>query len=200
VPFGSNRPRPHELVIDLGDVYELTEFYYTANDNYSPPWEGRIKDYEVYLSMEEDNFTSPIVDAQFFQTEWRQYALFPAQTGRYLKLAALNSYLDDDRTSVAEIDLRGRLSTSSNNTELDATNHRDIQLSPNPVDDILRIGNLKPGHTVKLFSAVGELLRVYSSESETQEIDVSEFPAGVLFISVQEAMGTQIFTSKVVKM
>jgi len=112
VPYGNNYPRPHFLVIDMGQTYILNELYYTANLNTSPPWEGRIADYKIYLSIDRQNWGDPVVSGTFFNTYLPQYAVFPNTPGRFLKLEAVDSWLgdlsrNDTRTSVAELKVRG---------------------------------------------------------------------------------------------
>jgi len=106
VPWGNSYPRPHKIVIDLGQIYSINEFYYQANSNTSAPWEGRIADYNLYLSLDGVEWGSPVVSGRFFYTGINQYALFENTKGKFLKLEALNSWigngtLDDVRTSIA---------------------------------------------------------------------------------------------------
>ncbi len=112
VPWGNQYPRPHEIVIDLGQLYVINEFYYQANTNHIAPWEGRIADYRLFLSTDGISWGEEAASGRFFYTHLQQYALLPNSLGRYIKFQALNSWLGngsltDVRTSIAEIKLRG---------------------------------------------------------------------------------------------
>lgn len=199
VPFGNSEARPHELIIDLGDNYELNEFYYTANDNFSPPWEGRIKDYELYFSMDGLNWGSPIAKEQFFQTQYRQYELFSSEVTRYVKFSALNSYLDDERTSISEIDFRGKLAATSNTHETDSDKYYSVKLSPNPVYDFLKIEGMGKKNTIKIFNSIGYLIAEEKNISNSILIDTRSYPTGMLFLSIYDQSNRLLNNYKVLK-
>ncbi|MFT5386404.1 MAG: M6 family metalloprotease-like protein [Saprospiraceae bacterium] len=199
VPFGSSEPRPHELVIDLGTDYEIAEFYYTANDNFSPPWEGRIKDYELHFSMNGVDWGTPIVAEQFFQTPYKQYALFSNEVTRYVKFSALNSYLDDERTSIAEIDFRGKESTVTYIKETDSGIVRLINFSPNPISDFLKIERLEKNGTIKIFSPIGSLLKEVKNADHSILINTGSYPTGILIVSVYDEFNRHISSKKILK-
>lgn len=200
VPYGSTEPRPHELVIDLGTTYEITELYYTANDNYSPPWEGRIQYYEIYYSLDGINWGTSIVSEQFFQTPYRQYELMPVEITRYIKFSALNSYYDDSRTSIAEIDIRGREATPTNIDETSSNIVKQIKISPNPVANFLTIENLEHNQTIKIFSPIGILLDEVRSENHSILINTDDYPTGILIVSIYDEFNRQISSKKILKL
>ncbi|MFT7588566.1 MAG: M6 family metalloprotease-like protein [Limisphaerales bacterium] len=197
VPFSSTEPRPHELVIDLGIEYEINEFYYTANDNYYPPWEGRIKDFELYFSTDGINWDAPIVAESFFQTPYKQYALFSSVDARYVKFSALNSYNDDSRTSIAEIDIRGRDATLTS-LEEHSLLHK-LNLSPNPTRDFVQIEGLKKEWTLQLFDAFGVLHQEIKNPNSTLSLDLRNYPAGMYVLSVLDKNNFPITSKKLIK-
>jgi hypothetical protein len=117
VPWSSATQKPHDFIIDLGKEYSIREFYYKSRTIQGPPWEGRVRRFEVFLSNDSLNWSSqPALNGMFFRTDIWQYDLLPAvASGRYLKFSAKNSWYTpwddadtlDIRTSIAEISLRG---------------------------------------------------------------------------------------------
>ncbi len=200
VPWGSSAPRPHELVIDLGADYEISEFYYTANDNYSPPWEGRVKDYELFLSMNGVDWGAPVVAEQFFQTPYRQYALFPKELARYVRFSALNSWLDDVRTSVAEIDFRGKLSDVSATEDGLLVGSSSITFSPNPASHQLKIDGLEQDFSIRMFSPHGVLIDERICTASTVWLDVSDYPPGIWMIRVFDSKNQLLTCDKIIKL
>ncbi len=185
VPWGNSYPRPHELVIDLGQEYEINEFNYTANTNWIAPWEGRVADFIIYLSNDGFSWGAPVASGTFFYTELTQYVLFANATGRYLKFSCMDSWLGDEsltdtRTSIAEINLRGaKLPSGISDPEIKATG---LSLYPNPVSDVLNVQTSGLQETVvDIYDLNGKLL-ITKAITGSAGINVSGLPAG-LFIS-----------------
>jgi M6 family metalloprotease-like protein len=190
VPWGNSAPRPHEMVIDLGQEYLVNEFYYTANTNWVAPWEGRVADYNLYLSLDGIDWGTPVASGTFFYTELTQYVLFANTPGRYLKFSCTNSWfgdgsLTDTRTSVAEISLHGsKLPSGVSDNQL--VDHR-ISLYPNPVNDVLTVqvsslSEAKAG----IYSMNGNLL-IAKSFTGSVKVDVAGLPDGFYLIKVKTA-------------
>jgi M6 family metalloprotease-like protein len=190
VPWGNTSPRPHEIVIDLGQIYVINELFYMANTNTIAPWEGRVADYKVYVSSDGLNWGTAIATGTFFYTELTQYVLFANSTGRYLKFSAINSWLGDGtltdvRTSIAEINLMGsKLPSLITDTELSATT---LSLYPNPVTEVLNVQISGLGETVvEIYSLNGNLLKT-STFTGSVKIDVSSLLRGFYLIKAKTA-------------
>lgn len=199
VPFGSNQSRPHELVIDLGAEYEINEFYYTANDNFSPPWEGRIMDYELSFSMDGIDWGTPIVAEQFFRTLYRQYAIFPKTLTRFIRISAINSFGDDSRTSIAEIDFRGKKPSTTNTHGYDQEFLSNLKISPNPTTDFLVIEGLKNDLSIKVFSTVGKLMTELKNPASFTYIDLSTYPIGSYILTISDAQNKLLLSKNIIK-
>ena len=104
---GSPTP-PHEIVTDLGADYYLYAFRYMPRQNY---FNGRIKDYEIYISEDGLNWEIPVASGTFPNTPAEQVVLFTATPGRYVSLRALNEVNGNPWTAVAEIGLQGNVAT-----------------------------------------------------------------------------------------
>ncbi|MBN2475824.1 MAG: discoidin domain-containing protein [Pirellulales bacterium] len=90
---------PHEIVVDLGAVRELTGFAYLPRPGGG---NGTIKDYEAYVSADDKDFGKPVVKGVFAQRSAENVVLFPSKTqGRYLRLRALSEVAGRPWTSIA---------------------------------------------------------------------------------------------------
>ena len=89
-------PLPHGIVVDLGGVYEISGFTYLPRPS-SP--NGRIKDYEAYLSGPSTtslplaaNIGKPVAKGAFSKPDAENVIEFPAPVkGRYFRLRALSN-------------------------------------------------------------------------------------------------------------
>lgn len=183
VPWGNTEPRPHEVVLDLGNEYTINEFYYTANKNDVSPWEGRIQDYKIYISNDINNWGLEVAAGTFFRTEIRQYLLFPETTGRYVKFSAINSFNSDVRTSIAEINLRGVLTSTVN---VPANNSEDTyRIYPNPADHVLNIKIPNPENTVVEIYTSNLQLILSEPINESKKMDISNLANGMYILKLR---------------
>ncbi|MFD1616282.1 discoidin domain-containing protein [Gelatiniphilus marinus] len=98
-------PYPHEIQIDLGNSYSISEFKYTPRPSGQ---NGRIKDYELYFSFDSTNWGEVAHSGTFENTGSRQTVTFNAPIkGRYMRLVALSEVNDGAWTSAAELTLIG---------------------------------------------------------------------------------------------
>ena len=87
---------PHEIVVDLGGVYEISGFTYVPRPGSR---NGRIKDYEAYLSGPEktsrplaDGIGKPVAKGAFANPDGENVVKFRAPVkGRYFRLRALSN-------------------------------------------------------------------------------------------------------------
>ena len=108
--FLQEPPPPHEIQIDLGDVYELSGFQYLPR----PDWyqNGQIAAYEFYVSDDGVDWGAPVASGNYPNTKTEQEVLFgTAVTGRYVRLVALSEVNGNPSTSVAELNLLGVVQT-----------------------------------------------------------------------------------------
>jgi len=97
-------PQPHEIVVDLGSVYEITGFTYL-------PAHRCIKDYEVYLSDSPKESTplaegTPIAKGAFTDAKGESVVKFDAPVkGRYFRLRSLSAMGGQYMGAAAELRL-----------------------------------------------------------------------------------------------
>ncbi|MFV0593232.1 MAG: discoidin domain-containing protein [Draconibacterium sp.] len=96
--------QPHEIQIDLGDTFRISSLTYLPRQNSS---NGRIKDYEIYISDRTDNWGSPVLSSSFDSESNPKTVAFEPKSGRYFKLRSLSEQNGNNWTAIAEIDLKG---------------------------------------------------------------------------------------------
>ena len=100
---GATPGYPHQLQIDMGSSHHLTGFSYTprqgAEDN------GRISDYEVYLSNDPGNWGSPVVTGHFPNTSNVLTIGFAPREARYVRVVALSEVGGGPWAAIAEFSL-----------------------------------------------------------------------------------------------
>lgn len=115
--WGSVEPRhPHEIQVDLGDVYNVSQLtYYSRTDGAN----GRIKDYELYVSEDKTNWGTPVATGTWANSTAPKNIKFNAVPGRYFRLRALSEVNGNAWTSAAEITVVGcRVVSSVEETQL----------------------------------------------------------------------------------
>lgn len=97
---------PHDLVIDLGKPRNITGFYYLARQDNG--WNGSLKDVEVYISDNPDEFGKPIVTATLEKVKSQQRIECPSTKGRYVRLKILSEVNAKPWASIAEFAVAGK--------------------------------------------------------------------------------------------
>ncbi|MDP9795983.1 glucose/arabinose dehydrogenase [Catenuloplanes nepalensis] len=95
---------PHEIQIDLGGSYRVTDLYYLPRQNKA---DGRIKNYEIYVSADGTNWGTPVATGVWPNTTAEQTVTFPVKTGRYVRLRALSEVNGQRWAAVAELNVSG---------------------------------------------------------------------------------------------
>jgi hypothetical protein len=103
----ANPPPPHEIQIDLGTQYNLTGFRYLPRQDGSA--NGRIGQYEFYVSADGVNWGSPVASGVFANDSKEKEVSFTPAAGQFVRLRALSEVNGRPWTSAAEISLIGSL-------------------------------------------------------------------------------------------
>ncbi|GIG62506.1 hypothetical protein Lfu02_68780 [Longispora fulva] len=99
---GANPTPPHEIQLDLGASYSVTNLYYLPRQNMA---NGRIANYEVYVSTDGTTWGTAVKTGTFANNTTEQAATFTAKTGRYVRLRALSEVNGNPWTSIAELNV-----------------------------------------------------------------------------------------------
>ncbi|MEZ4910355.1 MAG: discoidin domain-containing protein [Saprospiraceae bacterium] len=188
---------PHFLTIDLGQEYTMYQCTYTPRQDGSE--NGRIKEYELYLSTKEDDFGQPIKRGQFENTLAPSAIKFDEGiTARYVKLVALSEVNENPWSSAAEIDFIGCYPEVSGIDELERF---EFTAHPIPTEGQLHVSIPNGNYKIKIIHTNGSqiLSNVYESRENTLSIDVANFSKGIYILSASNDGGTNYYL-KFIKM
>lgn len=195
VPWTSDQQRPHDLTVYLADEYLITEVYYRANDNFSPPYEGRVRECVVYTS-DDNSYFEPIADAWLKRTRYNQYIPTIPTIGSYLKFSALSGFDNDPRTSIAELSIRG-IKTSLLATA-EVTNRLYLNIYPNPTADYLMVAVETPEPTyIVIYDMSGKAVSG-ALIHRNERLDLTHLTSGAYTIAAKA--GNEVDRKKFVKM
>jgi hypothetical protein len=97
---GTAATAPHEIALDLGARYAVTNLYYLPRQDHQ---NGRVGNYEVYLSTDGAEWGKPVANGTFAAGTALQAVTFPATPARYVKLRALSELAGGPWGTVAEL-------------------------------------------------------------------------------------------------
>jgi len=101
---GGAPSHPHFLIIDFKKPQDITAVIYTPRQDMS---NGRLKEYEIYLSNDPENWGQPAFKGQFPPNARRPQTLKldTPVNARYLKIVALSEVSNQAFASIAEINI-----------------------------------------------------------------------------------------------
>lgn len=190
---------PHEIQIDLGDTYEVHSFTYLPRNNSS---NGRIKDYELYLSQDNTNWGEPVKTGAFENSAAPQIISFSTtKTAHYLRLKALSEVNGNAWSSAAELTLTGCLKSAAGINDLYSD---DISAFPIPTDGKVNLSLLSDDAYKKmeytLSTIEGQIVEQGKLEGHSHElsIDLSSYCPGLYIIQLKDGSGIT-YIAKVIK-
>ncbi|MCM2416018.1 endo-alpha-N-acetylgalactosaminidase family protein [Streptomyces sp. RKAG290] len=93
---------PHHITLDLGDSYTLKEFKYLPRQDQT---NDRIKEYEVYLSADGQNWGQPVAKGAWPDSADEQTVTLGGRTAQFIKLVALSSVNGQPWAGAAELNV-----------------------------------------------------------------------------------------------
>lgn len=192
-----NDPYPHEIQVDLGETYRIYSFtYLTRQDGEN----GRIRDYELYISEDNQYWGIPVASGQFANTSAPQAINFGTGViGKYFRLLALSEVNGNPWASAAEFSMVGctDLTYGTPGTE----GPEKVAAFPVPTNGIVRVSvPMADDYRCLVFSETGRVIKTLPCNSgpEGCVIDMTGFKAGVYTI-ILTTSGNVKFRVKVVK-
>lgn len=192
-------PYPHEIQVNMGRTYNIFKFIYS---NSSHGWNGRIKDYELYLSNDSlptgINWGEPVMVGQFVNTISPQYCEFNDPIlAKYFKLKALSEVNGGPWSSAFEFGFVG-----CTDIYLDDRIYHDqnIDAYPIPTSGILNV-NVPSNrqYFYHVISSTGIIMEHGNIASEGKVVfDLSSYKKGVYLIKMQDQKGVN-FIIKTIK-
>ena len=187
-------PYPHEIQVDMGDLYLVSEFTVL---NRQDGQNGRIKDYELYISDDTENWGLPVAVGEWQNTAAPQtIELDSPMEGQYFRLVALSEVNGNEWASAAEFSIVGCIDA----TGLEKISW-DLKAFPIPTHDEVSIP-LPAGSSFsyRIFSVNGQLIeegQVTSNQSHTN-FDLRAYNDGFYIVQLISTEGTYYYV-KVLK-
>ncbi|WP_229070672.1 discoidin domain-containing protein [Actinoplanes sp. DH11] len=101
---GGNAPMPHEIQINMGTSQSVSGLrYLPRQDSGAGAANGRIGQYEIYVSADGVTWGAAVATGTFAGTAAQKEVRFTAKTGQYLRLRALSEVGGNPWTTAAEI-------------------------------------------------------------------------------------------------
>jgi len=179
---------PHEIQIDIGNLYEISIFSYLPRQDGSS--NGRIKDFELYLSNDKSDWGEAVQSGTFDDSNGKHIINFETPVvARYIRLKALSEINGNKWTSIAELTLTGCISSQLGvgNEEL----YKSLMFYPNPVSDILSIQSKTMSiDKVEIYSILGK--RIKSIYSEFSSISTVNLTSGIYIVKIYSVKGSTV--------
>jgi hypothetical protein len=96
---------PHEIQIDMGTTYNLTEMSYLPRQDNNK--NGVVGQYEFYASTDSANWGTAVKSGTFANDFAEKVVTFPSKAARYLRFRALSEVQGKEYTAVAELSAVG---------------------------------------------------------------------------------------------
>lgn len=190
-------PYPHEIQVALDTTYRLFEFQLLNRQN-GP--NGRIKQYELYISEDNLDWGEAVSEGEFTNTAAPQIITFENSIiGRYFKLVGLSEVNGNAWSSAAELGFVGCTDITSSVQQ--AGTMEQLRAFPVPTNDVVNV-SLPGGHTYdyKIVSLDGKLVEngIFNHAGNERQIDLKHFNQGVYFLLFSDELGIS-YRIKVVK-
>jgi hypothetical protein len=183
--------------VDLSREYRIYSFtYLTRQDGVN----GRIKDYELYISSDPFDWGEPVSTGSFENTAAPQTIDFPdGLIGQYFRLLALSEVNGNAWASAAEFTMVG--CTDITFGIKDDESGQDIKAFPVPSNGKVCISlPTDAALTYQIFSNTGQLYRKGKIAESTQQycFELETFSPGIYFIRLKDERGV-VYNVKVIK-
>ncbi|MCO4294059.1 gliding motility-associated C-terminal domain-containing protein [Solitalea sp. MAHUQ-68] len=100
---GPYPPFPHWIALDLGADYSVNQFMAT----WAAAGDGRVKDYEFYVSMDPNDWGEPVAKGSFENTADDKLVTFADKKGRYVKFVGLSGHTAVPQIALGELYVGG---------------------------------------------------------------------------------------------
>ncbi len=182
-------PYPHEIQVDMGQPYLVSQFVYYARQD-GP--NGRIKDYELYLTMDTLDWGEPVSTGEWTNTAAPQVIdLQPGVAGQYFKLVALSEVNGGPWASAAEFTVVGC-------TDITGTCPKKISTAvkafPVPFAGVFTVSLPEEnGMTYQIYSSSGRVVRkgTIPPGSAFHDFDMTGFAPGFYFLQMKSNTGVR---------
>ncbi|MDH5325894.1 MAG: discoidin domain-containing protein [Gammaproteobacteria bacterium] len=110
---GASPSHPHNIDIFLGGQFLIDGFVYTPRQDGGE--NGRIADYELYISLDGVNWGAPVISGTFANNDLPKEINFVTTEGQYVRFMSLSEVNGNPWAVAAEINVLGNASAGSGN-------------------------------------------------------------------------------------
>lgn len=163
---GAQTDFPHEVAINLGASYKISEFSYVPRQDASS--NGMINQYELFISEDGNNWGSPVATGTWPETKDEKTVKFAETKGSFVKLVALREVNGNAWASAAEINIYGKeAGPTFANKEVVTNSDDSFSLYPNPAKDnfYVHLNNAKNAE-ISVFDSNGSLRTVVKTNKQ----------------------------------
>ncbi|MCK5774816.1 MAG: discoidin domain-containing protein [Bacteroidales bacterium] len=190
-------PYPHEIQVDMGQVYQMFDFTYMGRPDGQ---NGRIKEYELYISEDLQEWGMPISIGEFENTGAPQTIVFEESViGQYFRLVALSEVNGNAWASAAEFSMVGCTDLTSIPNKLDV--YQDLQAFPIPSSGHVNI-TLPSGNTFdySVVSTYGKIISqgTIQAQSDSFSLSLETYPPGIYIVQMMAENGV-LYRVKLIK-
>ncbi len=190
-------PYPHEIQIDMGETYKIFEFIYLNRQNGQ---NGRIKEYELYISEDSLDWGTPVSTGEFENTSAPQTVVFDEpQIGKFFRLYALSEVNGNAWASAAEFDLVGCTDLSNDIDQIQ--DNSNLTAFPIPTSGMLTIPLPNSNSlSYSIHSISGQTVREGKIENAagSYSFDLTSYLPGIYIIRLRDESG-RFFRVKIIK-
>jgi photosystem II stability/assembly factor-like uncharacterized protein len=181
-----NDPYPHFIYLDLGKKYKLFDFTYLPRQDGGE--NGRVKDYELYLSDKLNDWGEVIAKGSFENSAAPKVVKIPeGKDGRYVHFRALSEVNGNAWASAAEFDFTGCYA------DITSTNDQWIstgKIHPVPASESIKISLPDGKYNYFVYNISGSIQSKGDIHSQSQETDlnITSLISGTYqFLAINEA-------------
>ncbi|MFT4664180.1 MAG: hypothetical protein ACI8YQ_001841 [Polaribacter sp.] len=188
---------PHEMQIDLGEVFDIHEFTYFPRQNGQNGW---IKDYELYFSEDLQDWGTADMVGEFENSAAPHKVTFQTPAvGRYFRLVAISEVNGNPWASASEFEIKGCYHDLVSTEEL--LKYQTLKTFPVPTQGVFEISLPSDGvFEYSIYTLAGSFVKSGKSQQtkESLALDLSGFGNGMYVIRLMDQFGRRYFV-KVLK-
>lgn len=157
---------PHELQIDLGDIYEMNGFRYLPRQamNGNKFANGIIKDFEFYVSADGENWGDPVANGTFAEDNKEKEVLFDQTKGRYIRIVALSEIYGQEYAHIAELNVLQASGEDIPEKDVTAENMKKL------VEQLEASGEIAEARTVQSFKVHLTAVALYEKQEAAGKV------------------------------
>jgi hypothetical protein len=197
-------PLPHEIQFKLDSSYVISGFEYLPREHGGKDSHGRVKDFEIYVSEDPNDWGTPIYTGAFCNTPRVRRIFFDTpKRGQYVRFVALSEVNGTNWTTMSEFNL---FTPNTPNDVEDSNPTPDkfvlYQNYPNPFNPATTISYSVPKASVMtgkqsvvnvalmVYNALGQKVATLVNEAQTPggysvQFNAKGLPSGVYFYTLR---------------